>query len=699
MWEQLLKVESHWPRSEIDWVELLTSNVQGFITTGKALVNQPNQSNLEGFRTTLRHYDSGSVNNFIAGLTDTFEAQFPDLDDDEEDDKLEEMTDNFLRIREAFEEHIGEYKGGATKEGGAKGGAKGKEHIDILASHFEEASKRLEAKQEIDWEELESELVQAYPSSRNTINLKEFRRTLSDKVNRVIAGHIPQDSDLPKLNAMYKNFTLTADSVEYNVVNITPELAVVFLEKIQEPNKLGGQSIGAVRPPPIAQFHESEMGEMQTAAVARRTPKVTTKSVKISKLKKLQIRGSSHSRFTPIFKGLLIHDLDDTQLGLTQRIASDLESRSINLEALKEIIVDALWEIKMNKSTPEEWENKLGFPLPEMPIAAPFEEKDEEAFKEQVLRLISDDPNTMNQMSRSYSQKLSQYRKGIHKLFKDFIMQILTNKNVYEDKINAIWKDGYAELLEKVSESHTDMTPAGFRVVDSLLSKDKGMVPIYALPNNKKIKLMYEYMEEENGFPERMSEQRQDAWNDLINDYVDFLGASKNREWSNVELFGDILSINLTDDDVTFADPFRNAIAEFFSEVQNGNTELSVLTGKHTLSKARTVNIMDLIKEIRYIEIKLFGSSHVNNILQDDSITAKALKTKIEDSEFKELVDGFYKIFDTVVTKIRNEVVKLVQGHLEMMVKNQAEYLQYNIQIFDLLGIGAGIGTELIRRA
>ena len=30
-WETLLKAGSHWPNSEMDWVELLTGDVQGFI--------------------------------------------------------------------------------------------------------------------------------------------------------------------------------------------------------------------------------------------------------------------------------------------------------------------------------------------------------------------------------------------------------------------------------------------------------------------------------------------------------------------------------------------------------------------------------------------------------------------------------------------------------------------------------------------
>jgi hypothetical protein len=696
-WETLLKAGSHWPNSEMDWVELLTGDVQGFIVTGKALVDKPDQRYLETFRTVLRRYDSTTVNNFIANLTDTFESKFPDLDDDEEDDKLELMEDNYLRIREAFEEHIGEYRGGGEKS--AEGGKKGREHIDILMSRFSEAAKRLEAKQDVDWDELEAELTKVYKSDRDTQGLKEFRRSLSDKINRVIASNIPKDSNLPKLKSMYKNFAQTADSVNYTVETITPELAVVFLEKVQEPNKLEGESIGAVNQPGlISRFHETEMGEMQQQQRQRRKKKVTTKNIKISKLKKLQVRGSSRSRFTPVFKGLLEHDLDDAELGLTQRITSDLESRAINLDSIKGLVVDALWEIKMGKATTEEWEKKLGIPIPKMPIAAPFEKKDEEAFKEQVMRLITDDENAINQMTQGYRQKLSNYRQGVPKLFKDFIMQIAKNKNVYESKLNAIWSNGFDEFLDKIREQDSNSEPAGFRVIDSLLSRNKGMVPIYALPSNNKIKAMYKYMEEGEPFPENWSDSKEEAWDDLINDYFEFLGKPDNLEWSDVELFGDLLSIDSDNDDVKFSDPFRNAIAEFFTEVQSGNTELSVLTTKHTPSMARTVNITDLIKEIRFIENKLFGNAKVNAILQDDSTTGKALKGDLSDEEFKSLVEGFYKVFDAVITNIRKEVIKLIQEHLEMMVNNQAEYLQYNIQIFDILQIGGGIGKGLIRR-
>tara|TARA_R110002020_G_scaffold133635_3_gene298206 strand:- start:799 stop:2898 length:2100 start_codon:yes stop_codon:yes gene_type:complete len=699
MWEQLLKVDSHWPRSHIDWVELLTSNVQGFITTGKALIDKPNQANLDGFKTVLRDYTS---HNWISEIEPTFDLEFPDLDFDEEEEKRDLMEDNYRRIHEAFEEHIGEHSIFVTSgaEGGKIGGPiSGEIHakkFKLLASHFSEAAKRLEAEQEVDWEELEAEVSELYPSDRLRA-LKEFRRELSDKVNRVIAANIPEDSDLPKLKLMYKGFeAVEGDTTNYEVVTITPELAVVFLEKVQEPKKLEGEGAVKDRGTAMAEMHQRQMPTMQARQRAGRTAKTSTQQLRIDKLKKLQTKGSSYNRFTPTFKGLLVHDLNDSELGLTQRITSDLEERSINLDAIVERVLDALWHLYNKRGTKEEHEKQLGISLPDIESDVPFEEDDEEGFREYMKNLIIDDSNTVNQLTTTYKKKLSQYRQGVSKLFKDFIIKLLMDKGDLKDKVNAIWKDGHAELTSFASG--TGSGNAGFNVVTQLLSKDKGMIPIYSLPNNKKIKEMYQYMIKDLSYPEKMSDVRRDAWDELINEYFDFAYSPENREWMDVELFGDLISTS-DNDDVKFSDPFRNAIAELFIEVQNGNTKLSELTGKHTPTMARSVSIMDLIREIRHAEKTIFGSSTINAELDDDKATAKALMGEIDDSEFKRLVDTFYKVFDQTVTRIRNEVVKLVQAHLETMVKNQAEYLQYNTAIFSVLSIGGGLGKALIRRS
>jgi hypothetical protein len=90
----------------------------------------------------------------------------------------------------------------------------------------------------------------------------------------------------------------------------------------------------------------------------------------------------------------------------------------------------------------------------------------------------------------------------------------------------------------------------------------------------------------------------------------------------------------------------------------------------------------------------LFGNSKINNLLQDDSSLASSLEKELDESDFKKIVNNFYQVFDAIVTKIRKKVVDLVEGHLNVMVNNQAEYLTYNNQIFNFLVI-----NRLIRRS
>ena len=119
-----------------------------------------------------------------------------------------------------------------------------------------------------------------------------------------------------------------------------------------------------------------------------------------------------------------------------------------------------------------------------------------------------------------------------------------------------------------------------------------------------------------------------------------------------------------------------------------------IIKVKFTPSLAKNIDIIELIREIRFIDIKLFGNSKINNLLQDDSSLASSLEKELDESDFKKLVNNFYQVFDAIVTKIRKKVVDLVDEHLNVMVNNQAEYLTYNNQIFNFLVI-----NRLIRRS
>ena len=148
-WQILLKAH-HFPHSHTSWVELLTGNsasIKGFILTGKTLLPK-NPKYSESFRSVLRNYET--ANNFISGLQDELDRLYPDMDWREENEKKQLMIDNYNTIREAFEEDIGEYKEGATKEGGRIGGIIGGEYRVELLALFKEAAEELNKDEEVD---------------------------------------------------------------------------------------------------------------------------------------------------------------------------------------------------------------------------------------------------------------------------------------------------------------------------------------------------------------------------------------------------------------------------------------------------------------------------------------------------------------------------------------------------------------------
>ena len=687
MWQTILK-SAFWPNSEIEWVNLLTKDskdIADYITQAKMLIGSSSQQGLQGFKATLRNE---KASNYVASLVDTLLSQKPELEEDEdaEEEMVELMIDNFRRIQETFSEEIRGYKGG---------GRKGSE---ILLDDFEEVATILESEGEVDWEKLEEKTVAAFPSSRQR-NINDFKRKLGDKVNRIIAQNLPDD--LPKLNSMYGKMKETQPSVSYEVLDITPQKALTFLELVQEPKKLAGESLTSVRSGPIAQYYEGEQTEMARVRREKRSPKALTSKIKIPELRPLQVKKSSREYFTPTFKGLLIYDLNDEELGLSDSLAADLESRVINAPAIVSRIVDMLWSIKIGDIDEQRANRLIGFTLPNANdvSAETFERNQEEDYKQLASTFVSNNPELLRTASSSMKAQVSKVRKGVSKVFRDFIIDILKNKNKYGDIITSLFGEkGYDELRSNAPDD------AGFELKGTMLSANKESVPIYGLPKQNKlysdkVGKIYSYVTTERELSEYEKEDKEEeeidemeeAIEDLRDKWVDFEEKPENRPYKTLKLFGDIME---GQSDFKFADPFRNAISEFFEQVQNGQSKLSDLTGKFTPSLAKNIDIIELIREIRFIDIKLFGNSKINNLLQDDSSLASSLEKELDESDFKKIVNNFYQVFDAIVTKIRKKVVDLVDEHLNVMVNNQAEYLTYNNQIFNFLVI-----NRLIRRS
>jgi len=674
-WQILLKAH-HFPHSHTSWVELLTGNsasIKGFILTGKTLLPK-NPKYSESFRSVLRNYET--ANNFISGLQDELDRLYPDMDWREENEKKQLMIDNYNTIREAFEEDIGEYKEGATKEGGRIGGIIGGEYRVELLALFKEAAEELNKDEEVDWGELEEELVSAFPGDR-VRTFDKFRGELGDGINRIIAKNLPEG--FPKLSSMYAKYTDVEESINYTVADITPELVITFFTNIQEPAKLGGKTVASKKP----------RGWKKIKGKRKGVEKQSTRPFKIKELRTLQTKGGNRNNFTETFKGILTHDLNDVELGLAQKLTTDMESKAVNISAVKERIIDAAFKINQGSATKEEMERMLGFALPHEII--PATKYGYEEFKEKMLERFETPEGEIasNNMVSNFKQKLYNYRKGVPKLFKDFIIHILKNKNKYKDILDDMWKGGYTDFVSSAPQDNS----VGFTTNGTMVTKTGETVPIWSLPRSgevydKRVKMIHNHIIKDIKQDTDSSETVQDAWDALDWAYLEFIDEEDNQQWQEQEMFGDLLLASKQDEPELaqqFSDPFKKSIAFMFDDVVDDRAKLSELQRKHTPSKTKTINILDLIKEIRHIEIKLFGRSKLNDMLDDNGKYDNALKQGVSIEEKKKLVELFYTEFDTIISSIRKKVIEILESHLQNMINNQGKYLQYNDTIFNLL--------------
>lgn len=664
-WQILLKAH-HFPHSHISWVELLTgdsASIEGFILTGKTLLPK-NPKYSESFRSVLRNYET--ANNFISGLQDELDRLHPDMDWREESEKKQLMINNYNTIREAFEEDIGEYKEGATKE----------YRVELLAL-FKEAAEELNKDEEVDWGELEEELVSAFPGDRVRGHLDKFRGELGDGINRIIAKNLPEG--FPKLSSMYAKYTDVEESINYTVADITPKLVITFFTWIQEPAKLGGKTVASKKP----------RGWKKIKGKRKGVEKQSTRPFRIKELRELQIKGGNRHNFTETFKGILTHDLNDTKLGLAQKLTTDMESKAVNISAVKDRIIDAAFKINQGLATKEEMERMLGFALPhEIIPATPY---GYEEFKDKMLeRFETPEGEIANDvMVNNFKQKLYNYRKGVPKLFKDFIIHILKNKNKYKDILDDMWKGGYMDFASSAPQDKS----VGFTTNGTMITKTGESVPIWSLPRDKevydkRVKMIHNHIIKDIDQDTDSPETVQNAWAELDVAYFEFIAEDDNQQWDEQEMFGDLLLANPADEPELaqqFSDPFKKSIALMFDDVVGDTAKLSELQRKHTPSKTKTINILDLIKEIRHIEIKLFGRSELNGMLDDNGKYDNALKQGVSIEEKKKLVELFYTEFDTIISNIREKVIELLETHLQDMINNQGKYLQYNDTIFNLL--------------
>ena len=365
-----------------------------------------------------------------------------------------------------------------------------------------------------------------------------------------------------------------------------------------------------------------------------------------------------------------------------------MESKTVNISAVKDRIIDAAFKINQGSATKEEMERMLGVALPHEII--PATKYGYEEFKEKMLERFETPEGEIasNNMVSDFKQKLYNYRKGVPKLFKDFIIHILKNKNKYKDILDDMWKGGYTDFVSSAPQDNS----VGFNTNGTMVTKTGETVPIWSLPRgkevyDKRVKMIHKYIikdEQDTDSPETV----QNAWAELDAAYFEFIAEDDNQQWDEQEMFGDLLLANPADEPELaqqFSDPFKKSIALMFDDVVGDTAKLSELQRKHTPSKTKTINILDLIKEIRHIEIKLFGRSELNGMLDDNGKYDNALKQGVSIEEKKKLVELFYKEFDTIISNIRKKVIEILETHLQNMINNQGKYLQYNDTIFNLL--------------
>jgi|8_EtaG_2_1085327.scaffolds.fasta_scaffold00698_13 hypothetical protein len=646
-WQILLK-QSQFPTTWVDWVELLElpdARLNSWVEAMKSLLTvDESPQGYRSFSNSLRR----DADDFINGIWGQVREVNPDLNWRTESAKRGQLENAFNILKEGFEDKL------YTDSGASQTSNMNRERaLDI----FNEAAERINRNVDINWDNLE-ETLSIFNDARH---ITAFRRELGDDANRTIAANIPE-GEYPRLNDMYRHYTDVAESQNYVVNDVTTGKAFEYLTLIQEPTLLTGNAVRAV----------GGFGP-------RRLNRVSTRPFQIQQLDILQTRRGNYRRFTEIFKGILQYDLNDSNLGLADKLTSVMRNKAVNRGAIKERIMEAAWEINQGIDTKEDKERQLGLVLPDFPLARAENRKD---FNTSMDNWFDKNIGEERAILRQMESKMVNYKKGSTKLFRDFIVDILTKPGIYKSILDNIWADGYNAFRSEAPQDDD----LGFRHIDSMPSMRGQKIPIRALPSglgvySTRTKDMHEVL-----ILNTEPKNNEDAWDELVEKWFDF--QDENEELKDDILFGDLLQAGDEDEGAflrQFTDPFRKSIAIMFQDVIDEEFELENLTGNYAVSLRDNINIFDLIKEILTTERAVLEKSDMTRLLQNDGSIGSALNNNPNDEQVVELVNTFYQAIDAIITNIRNGVVELVKNKLDEMVRLQGEYLQYNDTIYALL--------------
>ena len=629
----------------------------------KVLEEDKSPSNFATFIRLIRDIDSEYAAENLLQLHDFSISERNRIDD------LAEK--NLETLKEAFKEYID--KPVNLPPAASASQNKARATIEL----FQQAANYIEQERDVDWEELEG----AISEINDNRTLDGLLQTLGDEVNSIIATNLPEEG-VDRLTAFYKKYSFGVAGYQKNfsVNTVTDELALVYLTVIQEATTLPGKS---------------ESGNVARGFLpnpdnpASRKP--SAKTFKVKKLPKIQIAKGKKKRFTDLFLSLFKGDLS-SQSNITNQLARDLKNRAVNKQAVLDVVSDIAFDVNQGSITIEEASRKSGLDFNSIENFIPsIKENDKEAFKNEFKNSLFDDgAKGQRGIVRQFENKMTQYRNGVPKLFKDFITHLIGNPNIYEEAFNLIYTNSYAKFRQG-SET------GGFIQIGTMPGKSGKRVAIWKLQkgsdNYGKLLELYKWLiNRDQQILNQSDDNGKRGLRALRKLYRQF--KNSNMEDTKEELFGNLLNISAKDESELlrrFTDPFEKSIASLFIEVKDGKVNLNDLTSKYEVKLSKTINTVDLIQELHMTE-QVTGSSGITGLLTNKY--PAMITADITDDNMVKVVKSFISDLDKVVKNIVIKVKQLITEKLNTMVKNQGIYLPFNRGIFNILE-NKGLITEV----
>ena len=585
---------------------------------------------------------------------------------------LDKMEQNFDTLKEAFKEFFETNVQGIAVQSN--------EQRQQAIETFQEAASFIEQKRDVNWEELEAIIV-SYTTPRHR---KSFIQHIGDKVNRTIAANLPEEG-YPELKKIYRYYGQVGDSKNYQVNDIDSEKALIYITNIQEKTYIAGTRIAAATRPSFPKLN-------QDPNAPRRDKQPLAEEFKIGQLKSLQGKKGDSRPFTVIFKSIFEGDLDQ-QTQIANTLSQTMKNRTVNQKAVLDRIVELAYAVNQGDLTIEQASSASGLNLQIIEHLIPSIKSDDKDTFETELKneLFKDGAKGQRDVTRQFEIKMSNYRRGVPKIFKDFITDMFHKPNIYEETFNNIWTNSYSQFRLNHEFTH-------WRQLGNMLAKNGKTYPIWGLPrrtgNAKRIEIMYKFIIlNDRSIDDDFSNKAQTAFRALRRLFNNF--KKENIEDSEEELFGDLLNVTIADAPKIvqhFADPFEKAIAYLFLDVKDGNTKLEELTSKYEISLSKDINIINAIREVKETEKVVLRKAKVTQLLTGKY--TNVLSQNISNDEIIPVVKQFIDDLNSIITEIRDGVKQLITDKLTRMVNNQGEYLPFNNAIFIILE-GYGLISEV----